>query len=131
MPQANDQFHDVRFVDEVAGDRDQSLLAMRSAMILSRPFRAAVFIGGMEGLIEEAALVRQLRPECELLPIASTGGAAADIYSKVNTRQNSSRSSRMLRRFGGASITFNRRALVWYPNGTPARLALTLHLLSH
>ena len=80
LPEANNQFHDVRLIEAVADDRDQSLLAMRSAMILSRPFSAAVFIGGMEGLVHEAELIRQLRPNCELLPIASTGAAAADVF---------------------------------------------------
>ena len=80
FPEANDQFHDIRLIDAVVDDRDQSLAAMRSAMILSRPFRAAVFIGGMEGLVEEAGLVGELLPDCELLPIASTGAAAADIF---------------------------------------------------
>src|SRR5688572_28217043 len=32
MPHANAEFHDVRFVDGVVGDRNQSLFAMRSAM---------------------------------------------------------------------------------------------------
>lgn len=80
LPEANAEFHDVRFVDAVAGDRDASLLAMRSAMITSRPFRAAIFIGGMEGLVQEASLIRELCPDCEILPIASTGAAAADVF---------------------------------------------------
>lgn len=80
FPPENAQFHDVRLIDAVAGDRDQSLRAMRAAMIESRPFRAAVFIGGMEGLVEEATLVRELRPDCEMLPVASTGAAAAEVY---------------------------------------------------
>lgn len=84
LPEANNEFHDVRFVDSVAGDREASLLAMRSAMIMSRQFRAAVFIGGMEGVVHEAALIRELRPECVILPIASTGAAAADVFREGN-----------------------------------------------
>ncbi len=84
LPEANNGFHDVRFVDSVAGDREASLLAMRSAMIMSRQFRAAVFIGGMEGVVHEAALIQELRPECVILPIASTGAAAADVFREGN-----------------------------------------------
>lgn len=80
LPDANAEFHDVRLVDSVDGDREASLLAMRSEMILSRPFRAAIFIGGMEGLVQEATLIGELQPNCEMLPIASTGAAAADVY---------------------------------------------------
>ena len=80
FPDVNSEFHDVRLVDAVEGNREASLFAMRSEMILSRQFRAAVFIGGMEGLLQEAALIRELRPNCEMLPIASTGAAAADMY---------------------------------------------------
>lgn len=80
FPRENAEFHNVQLIDAVADDREESLLAMRSAMILSRPFDAAVFIGGMEGVVEEATLVRELRPDCEMLPIATTGAAAADIF---------------------------------------------------
>jgi hypothetical protein len=34
----------------------------------------------MEGLIAEAGLVRQLCPTCHILPIASTGAAAAELF---------------------------------------------------
>lgn len=84
LPEGNNEFHDVRFVDSVAGNREASLLAMRSAMIASRSFRAAVFIGGMEGVVHEAALIRELRPECVILPIASTGAAAVDVFREGN-----------------------------------------------
>ena len=80
LPEANAEFHDVRLIDSVAGDREASLRAMRAAMILSRPFRAAILIGGMEGVVQEAALISELIPNCEILPIASTGAAAADVF---------------------------------------------------
>lgn len=51
-------------------------------MIKSRPFIAAVFIGGMEGVANEAELFAQLQPHTLMLPIASTGAAAADIFRK-------------------------------------------------
>ena len=51
-------------------------------MIESRPFYAAVFIGGMEGVVAEAELFGELRPSIGMLPIASTGAAALDIFHR-------------------------------------------------
>lgn len=41
----------------------------------------AVFIGGMDGIIDEAKKISSLCPGIKLLPIASTGCAAAFVYS--------------------------------------------------
>lgn len=80
LPEENAEFQDVRLVDAVEADREQSLIAMRIAMIESRPFAAGVFIGGMEGVSAEAELFAQLKPNATRLPIASTGAAAADVF---------------------------------------------------
>ena len=42
----------------------------------------AVFIGGMDGIIDEAKKILSLCPGIKLLPIASTGCASAFVYSK-------------------------------------------------
>lgn len=83
LPKENAEFQDVRMIDAVGDDRERSLLAMRIAMIESRAFAAAVFIGGMEGVSAEAELFAQLRPGVAMLPIASTGGAAVDVFRKA------------------------------------------------
>ena len=80
LPDENALFHNVRMVEAVDDDRELSLHAMRTTMIESRPFRAAVLIGGMEGVVAEAALFSQLRRGAKILPIASTGAAAQDIF---------------------------------------------------
>lgn len=49
-------------------------------MIESRPFCAAVAIGGMEGISEEISLFRQIRPGGKIMPIASTGAAARAVF---------------------------------------------------
>lgn len=81
-PQQNAKLQNFRFIEAVNNDREQSLYAMRKAMIESRPFKAAVFIGGMEGVIAEAELFSQLRPYTKMIPVASTGAAASDIFYK-------------------------------------------------
>jgi hypothetical protein len=58
--------------------RADSLRTMRIAMLTSYPqFTAGVFIGGMEGVRDEFLQFRQFQPSAMLLPVASTGAAAA------------------------------------------------------
>jgi SLOG cluster3 family len=84
FPPEIDQFIDVRVVDSVDNDREKSLTKMRLEMVSSRRFDAAVFIGGMEGLFEEKNLFVQFNPRAKLLPLATTGAAAAIIHSEGN-----------------------------------------------
>jgi hypothetical protein len=56
----------------------QSLELMRRAMIEGNPDLAgAVFVGGMEGITDEYAVVGELRPGVARLPVTAPGGAAA------------------------------------------------------
>ncbi len=59
-----------------------SLLFMRQKMIGENDFEAAVFIGGMEGIIEEYELFKEFHPGVPCLPIASTGAAAKILYEE-------------------------------------------------
>jgi hypothetical protein len=81
FPEANQRFGDVRLVDAVAGYRDASLLRMREEMLRSQQFDAAVFVGGMEGVVEEADLFREIHPNAIMLPVASTGAAASEVFN--------------------------------------------------
>jgi hypothetical protein len=82
MPAENAEFVDVRIVPAVGDDREASLTRMRRDMIASREFSAAVIIGGMEGIFEEVDLFSQLHPLVPILPVASTGAAAAIVYER-------------------------------------------------
>lgn len=42
----------------------------------SADFDAAVFIGGMEGILNEHAMFIELHPQAKRLPVAVTGGAS-------------------------------------------------------
>jgi SLOG cluster3 family len=53
-------------------------------MMCDTPFHAGVFIGGMEGVIEEFALFREVHPTAKIWPIASTGAATLDIYASLD-----------------------------------------------
>lgn len=84
FPEDNKHFGNVTYVAAVGANRDESLLAMRLQMIRSTEFEAAVFIGGMEGIIDEHALFAQSHPKTKCLPIAVTGGAARTLASSLN-----------------------------------------------
>lgn len=73
-------FVDVRVVAAVGTDREASLALMRDEMITSRDFKAAVLIGGMEGLFKELDLFVSHHPHAVVLPLATTGAAAAIIH---------------------------------------------------
>lgn len=79
----NREFSHVVVTDPVDNDRDASLELMRATMINSEDFGAAIFIGGMEGIEDEYALFRKLRPKAKVLPVASTGAAARLIFDEA------------------------------------------------
>ena len=81
LPAEIADFIDVRVVPAVRNDRQASLTAMRTEMVKSQSFAAAVIIGGMEGIFEEVELFAHHHPTAKVLPIASTGAAAKIVYA--------------------------------------------------
>lgn len=82
FPRENDDFIDVRIIPAADAGRDASLYAMRCEMLTHCRYDAAFFVGGMEGVIDEHNLLQKLQPDVALFPIASTGGAALELYKK-------------------------------------------------
>lgn len=82
-PEDNERFNNVIFTDDIGQDRDKSLLAMRERMFSEQKFKAAVFIGGMSGIIEEYEMFRHLQPEAAVVPVLSTGGATLDVGAQI------------------------------------------------
>ena len=78
-PEDNERFRNVHYTEAAEGDRDRSLRIMRQAMFREHKFSAAVFIGGMKGIVEEYDLFREAQPDATILPISSTGGAALEV----------------------------------------------------
>lgn len=62
--------------------KDESLDLMRQEMLSTNRFSAAVFIGGMEGIIEEYLLFKKYNPDALIIPVASTGAAAKILYDR-------------------------------------------------
>ena len=79
FPEDNDAFESI-FLVETMDDRESSILKMREEMICKNQFCAGVFIGGMDGVVDEFNMFKEAHPEAILLPIASTGAAALQIY---------------------------------------------------
>lgn len=84
FPEENKHFANVTYLDAVDGDLAKSLLAMRTAMLQSAEFDAAIFIGGMEGVIDEHALFSQMHPKAKCIVIETTGGAARRLAATLN-----------------------------------------------
>jgi hypothetical protein len=84
MPAEIADFADVRIIPSVGKDRGASLTAMRTAMVTSRNFTAAVIVGGMDGIFEEVDLFTRYQPLARVLPLASTGAAAAIVHQRGN-----------------------------------------------
>jgi hypothetical protein len=85
FPEDNDRFKNIMFSDDVGGDREKSLLTMRKKMFTDHQFTAAVFIGGMGGIVDEYDLFHSLQPNAAVLPIVSSGGAALKVAERMGS----------------------------------------------
>lgn len=74
-PEENEQFQNVTYVD-AGPDRETSLRKMRYKMLASHRFEAGVFIGGMQGVVDEFRMFTELHPKATVILFPSTGGAA-------------------------------------------------------
>lgn len=54
-----------------------------SVCLNDQRFEAAVFIGGMGGIIDEFELFKQLQPKAIALPVVSTGGAVLNLAERM------------------------------------------------
>ncbi len=83
FPEDNERFQNVTYSPAVGDDREKSLEAMRTQMFSENTFKAAVFIGGMAGILREFELLRELQPETTIVPVVSTGGAALEVAKQI------------------------------------------------
>lgn len=84
FPEDQERFRNVTFTDDVGGDREKSLLAMRERMFSENKFSAAIFIGGMGGILNEYELFKRLQPNADVIPVVSTGGAALNLSKRID-----------------------------------------------
>lgn len=83
FPEDNERFHNVTYTDDIGQNREQSLLLMREQMFTENNFSAAVFIGGMAGIIDEFELLKKIRPNVLAVPVVSTGGAVLEVAKRI------------------------------------------------
>lgn len=69
-------FQNVVFTERVGDEVEPNLEHMRNRMLGENGFEAAVFIGGMQGIIDEYRLFAERIPGQRIVPVVSTGGAA-------------------------------------------------------
>lgn len=94
------------------GDQAGSLLRMREAMLSRHRLKAAVFVGGMDGVVDEHAMVCRLQPGAVRLPVGSTGAAALVLLAAPGTGL-APETARMLERDTVYGALFER--LLWPP----------------
>lgn len=83
FPEENKHFGNVEYVDAVPDDQAASLLRMREAMLSRADLTAAVFIGGMEGILAEHAMFSGLHPSAKILAVPAPGGAARQLAESL------------------------------------------------
>lgn len=84
FPVVNKQFTKIVVTEDVDDNREKSLHRMREQMIGGHEFLCGIFIGGMEGVLDEYEAFRRHWPNAPTFPIASTGAAAAEIFRQYN-----------------------------------------------
>ena len=85
IPDVAKKFRNLRWTPADPAGQDASLTLMRTQMIHSTPFEAAVFIGGMDGLFEEWTIFTSRYPDAPAFPVASTEGAAGERSGPTGT----------------------------------------------
>lgn len=87
FPDDNFHFENIKLT-EALDNRDSSLKKMRDEMITQNEYKIGIFIGGMEGVLEEYELFKSSNPDALILPVASTGAAAKMIYDSIENKPN-------------------------------------------
>jgi hypothetical protein len=82
FPEQNSYFTHLIVTEEVGDDRELSLELMRKRMVAHTGFDAGIFIGGMEGVLDEFKIFKRMNPRTPTYPIASTGGAARLLFNE-------------------------------------------------
>jgi hypothetical protein len=84
FPEETAHFKNVVVTPKVAESLPESLLLMRQKMLDESNYAAAVFLGGMQGIFEEFELFKERSPSAAILPVMTTGGAAAKLGEQID-----------------------------------------------
>lgn len=87
-PEDNQRFQNVVYTKKVLPDLNASLKHMRVRMFQENEYSAAIFIGGMKGIIDECSLFREINPNVPCYPIFSTEGATLELRKMCTIPNN-------------------------------------------
>lgn len=87
FPIENSELEEIRYTEKGI-DKDKSLEIMRRTMFKENDFKAAIFIGGMDGVEIEYSLFKEYHPEALILPVASTGAASKILFENIKPQPN-------------------------------------------
>lgn len=82
FPADNQRFGNKVLV-EAGADAKSSLESMRRTMFNSHAFDGAVFVGGMNGVLDEYKLFHEINPQAAIVPLAQTGAAASELSKSL------------------------------------------------
>lgn len=102
FPEENEKFENIVFTEN-GGDIHNSVQKMRQKMLSENKFSAAVFIGGMDGIVVEYNMFKELHSAALILPIASTGAATKIIYESLPDNDDA-KHERFLKDYGYMSL---------------------------
>ncbi|EHK9050194.1 hypothetical protein RH728_003931 [Vibrio vulnificus] len=88
FPEDNQAFKNIIYTENIENDLRKSLLHMRERMFEENTFKAAVFIGGMGGIVDELKLFQKHQPDKDIIPVISTGGAALKVAELTNKQSD-------------------------------------------
>lgn len=87
FPEDNFVFENIQLTEDF-GERNESVFQMRKIMFSENIFSVGIFIGGMDGVIDEYKMFREYQPNALAIPLASTGAAAKIVYDDFQNNKN-------------------------------------------
>lgn len=87
FPEENSRFKNVTYVPAVGNDLQKSLKRMRRTMLRGK-FEAGVFIGGMNGILDEFEMFKAMHPEAKVVTLSAPGGASMTLARRLRQRND-------------------------------------------
>lgn len=82
-PDENLNVENIKYVDAVPNSRENSLIKLWETMLSTNGLEAALFIGGMDGVLKEYDIFIKLNPEATVLALSSPGGASKQLARQL------------------------------------------------
>lgn len=83
IPKEVSDFRNVHFTEAIVDNIKESVRIMREQMFSENSTDCAVFIGGMNGILDEYDMLKEKYPTAKYYAFASTGGASETLYHKI------------------------------------------------